>query len=1105
MRFVVTRFSMFLCVAVVLSLAQVSAQSVTTAAINGTVREAGGETLPGANVIALHLPSGTSYGSSTRADGRYNLLNLRVGGPYRVTISFVGYETKVLEDITLELGQNLRLDVGLSSKTVELGTVEVTSDRGAILSSSRTGASQHVGTKQIESFPTITRSFQDFTKFSPQVSGNSVAGRNNRFNNIQIDGTQYNDLFGLGATGTPGGQANTNPISLDALQEFQVVVAPYDVRQGRFSGGGINAITRSGTNTFEGSAYYFFRSEGMIGDLNSTRYNIVPGAIGQYTDSTVKSGFANFDEYQAGFRIGGPIIENKLFFFANAELTSRDQPYENIAFTQRANGALVNAIADSVGQVLQSKYGYDAGGLTPFTAQRPSTKLFARVDWNISNNHRLTVRHNFVDAYDDVYRPSTTGVLFGNRNYRFNNNVHSSVLQLNSTLGNNMSNELIVGYTRIRDFREYFGNPFPTVIVSDPRITGVSITAGSENFSVANKLDQDVFEITNNFSMYLGDHVLTIGTQNEFFSFKNLFIRDYYGTYSFNSLSDLERGVASRLQYSFTRPGIDPMFAAEFGAAQLGFYAQDEWSVTKTFKATIGVRVDIPMINDNPAYNITADTIRYNASTQMAQGNPAATFGVRTDQVPGSTVMFAPRVGFNWDLFGDRTTQLRGGAGLFTGRVPFVWVSNQFGNTGVEFARLDIRTASNDTVRFDPNLDPRDPAFLSRAGTATEINVTADDFKMPQVMRFNLAVDQKLPYEFVGTLEGMYSQTLNDIYYRDINLGDRKATTPLGSTLPGGRGVYGTYSGRNTTPLTQTGTFRSGPFTNVLLLENTSDGYQWNVSGQIQRQFTSGMFMSLAYTYSEARDRNSGLSSQAASNWRFNHTADSPNDVPLTRSLFDIPHRVLASLSYRFAYATNWATTISVFYEGRSGTPFSYVYDGDVNADGQVENDLIYVPTDRNDIALVRVSGSNITRAAESVYDQLDAYIARDEYLSESRGKIVDRLGGREPWWGRFDLRLAQEIPNPFVEGNRLEITLDVLNVFNLVNSEWNRIRSVPLNRDLLLRFEGLAAANNTLGVDGAALPTGTPLFSYSDKKDPYQFDDLASRWQMQLGVRYSF
>ncbi len=1110
MKMLVTKFSATVVVAIAMLIvvgAMAHAQGVTSAAINGQVTDKAGKPLAGATIKAVHEPSSTVYGMMSRADGRFNIQNMRVGKPYTITVSFVGFQPVKFENVALALGQNLEFKVQLEESSVQINPVEVTGERNELMSTSRTGASQNVSLEQIESMPTITRSFQDFLRLSPQMVGTSAAGRNNRYNNIQIDGTQYNDLFGLGGSGTPGGQANANPISLDAIQEFQVVVAPYDVRQGRFSGSGVNAITRSGTNTLQGSAYFYFRNKDMVGDLNATNWllkdangNALP--IGEFRDSTVKTAFANFNEYQAGFRVGGPIIENKLFFFANAEMTERRQPYDNIAFTQRNDGSLVQNIADTVGRILQSQYGYNPGSLGSYDTKRPSTKIFARLDWNLDETNRLTLRHNFVDASDDVFRPTTANVLFGNRNYVFNNNVNSTVLQWSSTYGANMSNELIVGYTRIRDSRDYVGSMFPTVNVSDSRITGVTISAGAENFSIANKLDQDVLEITDNFTWFLGDHAVTIGTQNEIFSFKNLFIRDYVGTYNFNSLNDLRNGIAARLQYSFARPGQDPMFAADFGAAQYGFYAQDEWSGVKNLKVTLGLRVDIPTIMDKPNYNSIADTIHYNTNTVAYRNNAAATYGVRTDKVFDSQIMFSPRLGVNYDLFGDKSTIIRGGAGIFTGRVPFVWISNQFGNTGVELARLDLRTASNDTIRFNPDLDPRDPAFYSRVGGATEINVTANDFKMPQVARFNLAVDHKLPYSMVFTLEGIYSQTLNDIYYRDINLGDRLDTTALGSHLPGGRGVYGTYSGRNTTPRTQVGSFSKGPFTNVILLENTSEGYQANISATLQRQVEEGVGGLIAYTYGVAKDQNGGLSSQAVSNWRYNHTPDNPNDVPLTRSLFDIPHRFIASLSYTFKYAKDYSTTLALFYEGRSGTPFSYVYDGDLNADGQVENDLIYIPKDKSDILLV---SNATTRASATVYDQLEAYIGRDDYLKEHRGEIAERYGAREPWVNILDFRLLQAIPNPVFPEHKLEISVDILNVLNLLNSEWGRVQSVSNNRDMLLRFEGLAVAGNKLGENGTEVAKGTPMFSFKDKKNPFQYNDLSSRWSLQVGIRYTF
>jgi hypothetical protein len=1094
--------------------AKVIAQT-TTATVNGVVADPSGQTITGATIRLRHVPSGTVYGAVSRKDGRYSITGARIGGPYALSATMVGRKKVDVGIPSLSLGETRRVDVTLEEESVSKPVIEITASSSSPINSNRTGASETVGEKQITSFPTISRNFQDFLRFSPQTAsaggGTSVGGRNNRYNNIQIDGTQLNDLFGLGSNGAPGGQANTTPISLDAVEEFQVLVSPYDVRQGRFSGGGINAVTRSGTNTWTGSAYGFYRNQAMIGDLNQTNY-LSRGAdgstlpVGEFRDTTVLTPFSEFTEYQTGVRVGGPLIENKLFLFVNVETTNRTQPKPQLAFTQNSNGSLINSIADSVSQILSSVYGYNAGALDNQQVTRPSNKIFARVDWNIDDNNRLTLRHNMVDAADDIYNPSRTNVLLGNRLYTFNSVTNSTVAQLNSVLSDDMSNELIVGLTTVRDKRDIAGDLFPTINVSDSRITGINISAGAENFSIRNSLTTDVIEITDNLTVNMGDHTLTVGTQNEFFTFSNLFIRDNKGTWNFNSLNDLRNGIAARLQYSFARPGFPDDWKAEFSTAQLGLYAQDEWEVSKNFKLTIGLRADMPLFLTEASFNPTADTIKLNS-------DGTTPLGLKTNVLPSSSLLWSPRIGFNWNSGGDKPLQIRGGVGIFTGRIPFVWISNQFSNTGVEIARLDLRTSSTDTLRFNPSLNPQDPAFYSRVGSTTELNVTSADFKMPQSLRINLAADRELSDGIFGTFEAIYSMNLNEIYYTDLNLGARSDTTAFGTQLQGGRGVYGTYSGRNTTPRTNTGTFARGPFTNVIELGNTNQGYSYSISAQLRKQFSTGWFASVFYTYGRSFDLNSGLSSQAISQWRFNHVKDNPNDATLSASLFDIPHRFVASVSKRFEYGGGYATTVSAFYELRSGRPFSYVYDGDLNADGQTENDLIYVPKDANDAAeilLGRVvtvgSGANrrdsLVVASSTTRAQLESYISRDEYLSTVRGQIADRFGAREPFVHQLDLRLAQEIPNPFVNGHRLEITVDVVNALNLFNSEWGRVRSVNNNRDLLLRFEGMTTPTM---IKDASVQSGRPIFSYTDKKDPFGYDDLFSRYQVQIGVRYNF
>lgn len=1109
-RFLFTVF--YACVAVMLFIgtSAIEAQT-TTATITGVVKDNEGRAIVGATVRVRHIPSGTIHGGISRDGGRYTVTGIRVGGPFSVSISSIGRKTAEVAIRQLTLNETKRLDVVLEQSAVLGKTIEISAKSNASLNPDKTGAGELVSEKIITSFPTISRNFQDFVRFSPQTAssggGTSIGGRNNRYNNVQIDGTQYNDLFGLGSNGTPGGQANTTPISLDAIEEFQVLVAPFDVRQGRFAGGGINAITRSGSNTWTGSAYYFTRNQDLIGDLVATNYlskasdgSTLP--TGTFRDTNVVTPFSTFSEYQAGIRIGGPIIPDKLFMFVNIEQTRRTQPKPQLAFSQNSNGSLVRSIMDTVSSILSSTYGYDPGANDNVEVARPSQKLFARLDWNLSDDHRLTLRHNYVNASDDIYNPSRTAALFGNRTYTFNSITNSTVLQLQSSLSGTVSNELIAGFTSIRDGRDIKGSVFPTLTVTDSRITGISITAGAENFSLQNTLSTDVFEITNNMTIGVGDHTIVLGTQNEFFTFSNLFIRDNRGTWSFNSLNDLRNAAAARLQYSFARPGFADDWAATFSTAQLGLYAQDDWDAARNLKLTIGLRADLPMYLDEASKNPLAESIKLKRDSTQS-------LGVLTNRLPMSSVLISPRIGFNWSTDESNPLYVRGGIGVFTGRVPFVWISNQFSNTGVEIARLDIRPASaSDTLRFNPSFNPKDSANYARVGNVTELNVTSEDFSMPQNLRLNLAVERELFDGWRGTIEAVYSKNLNEIYYRDLNL-----DTVSVRRLEDGRGVYGTYVGRATTPNTVTGSFRSGPFTNIVELGNTNQGYNYSLSAQLSKQYSDGWSVNAFYTYSRAFDVNSGLSSQAISQWRFNHVRDNPNVVSLSTSLFDIPHRFALSLSKRFEYGKGYATTISAFYEMRSGRPFSYVYDGDVNADGQTENDLIYVPKNANDaseILLGRIvsvgTGSarrdSLVLASSTVREQLESYISRDENLSSARGTIMERFAAREPFVHQLDLRLAQEIPIPFTDGQKIEITLDCINMLNLLNSEWGRVQTVGNNRDLLLRFEGMTTSTM---IRDAGIAEGRPIFSYTDKKNPFGYDDLLSRYQLQLGVRYTF
>ncbi|MDQ2793659.1 MAG: carboxypeptidase regulatory-like domain-containing protein [Bacteroidota bacterium] len=1048
-------------------------QGSTTAAMSGIITDKTGAGLPGATVIAVHTPTNTQYVAPTNADGRFNIQNMRVGGPYTVKVTFVGYKDVVREGLNLSLGQNQRFDQKLDDSSTELAEVTVSGRRDPVINAGRTGASTTVQTEQIQRLPTLSRSFQDFTRLTPQATGsNSFGGRSNRANNISIDGAVNNDLFGLAGSGAPGGQAGAQPISLDAIQEFQVVLAPFDVRQGGFTGAGINAVTRSGTNKFEGSVFGFGRNQSLL-RKGPTDYLTEP---------------AKFSDYQAGFRLGGPIIKDKLFFFVNSEISRRVDPIlTRIAQAGDTPGApgisnITAVDAERVRQALISKYGYDPGSYGDFSNRTESNKVFARLDWNINASNQLTLRHNFVDAFTDNLSRSTTSFRFENNNYQFKNRTNSTVLEFNSKLGPEFSNNLIVGYQRIRDNRAAAGSPFPYVLIQSG--SNSSIVLGSENFSVANRLDQDIVELTDNFTHFAGKHVITLGTHNEFFKFSNLFIRDLYGNYSFRSVDDFLSNVngaatpARPYSYSVsypTVPGTNPL--AEFKVSQLGAYLQDEFSVTTGLRLTGGVRIDLPILPTTPLSNA-----RFNQGLGQQ-------FDVATSVVPTRQILFSPRLGFNWDVFNDQTTQVRGGTGIFTGRPPYVWLSNQYGNTGVDVSRISNSVSGSATLARPTSFNP-DPYSQPQAAAvgltpgASEIDVTSKNFKFPQQFRSNLAIDRKLPGDIVLTAEAIYSQVINDILYQDINL---KPTT---AKAPDGRAFYGGAFASRAIDTT---------YPNVILLTNTQKGSSYSLTGQAQKTFNKELSASVAYTYGQSKDVNSGTSSQAISNWRFNQVVGDPNNPQLAFSNYDLRHRVIASETYRKEYAGHFATAVALFYAGQSGTPFTYLYNGDVNGDGQTGNDLLYLPADLNTMVFEKTSSTD-TRTPDAIKGQFINYVNNDPYLKDQKGQFTERNVARTPWTHQVDLRLLQDIY--FMTGetkHTFQITFDVFNVGNLLNKDWGRQQFVANQSYSLLNYRTAVAA------DAALAPVGTPIYKYTDIANPYTVSQLSSRWQGQLGLRYLF
>jgi len=1020
------------------------AQSVTTASFSGAVVDNEGKGLPGASVKAVHVPTGSVFETLSRTDGRFDIPFVKVGGPYTVTASLTGFTAQTLKDIILRLGENRDLKITLSQAPIE-EAVTVTAS-SPVVSQSRTGASMNVSTAVIESMPSISRTFDDFARLAPQVDPRgsgafSAAGRSNRYNSLQIDGAVNNDLFGLSSSGAPGLSA---PISLDAVQEFELVLAPYDVRYGGFTGAGLNAITRSGTNTFSASAYYFGRNQDFVGkgpDL--TKYG-------------------TFSEKQYGLRLGGPVVRDKLYFFLSAELGRRLTPTTYVIDDSGASndfGGTSVSVADAQRfvNILKNTYGYDPGGFGS-GYKKPNAnndKMFFRLDYNINSKNRLTLRHNYVNGLVDnpPSKASSSVFAFGDDFYRLTSKTNSTVLQLQSTLRQDLFNELIVNYSTIRDSRQVPDTLFPQVNVA---IAGsYRLTAGSEQYSGANALNQDILEITDNLTWSLGNHMLTVGTHNEFFKFANLYIRNLYGYWEFSSLDNFEKGIASRYYHDFYTADPTEKWYAKFSVAQLGGYIGDKWAVRPNLFLTFGARIDVPIINTTPAANPLVEQ----------------TFGIKTDQAASGNVLFSPRFGFNWDVFEDKTTLVRGGIGLFSGRTPYVWISNQFSNTGMEFTRLDIRNPSFAFVK-DPLNQP-----TGGTGLTSEIDLIDENFRYPQLLRANVAVDHELPLGIIGTVEFIYSKNLQEILYQNKNL------RALGTTGMGGRYLYA----RDV----------STKFTDVIYLTNTNKGYQYSLSVQLQKNFTNRSWVNAFYSYGQAKDVNSGTSSQASSNFVYNNIRFDPNDPELVWSNYDVRHRLGAAFSWQFRIIRNAPTTFSMFYGGRSGRPYSTTYNYfDANGDAASGNDLVYVPANQNEVIFVSSSGVALADQA-GAWASFDTFISGDPGLDGNRGKIAPRNASRAPWVHTLDMRLAQDLPVPVVNGHRLQLTVDVINLLNLFDHNAGKSYYVSNQNDTPWTLQG-----SNYGVDPA---TGKMRIRWSDRPNRFALSQLGSRWQIQAGVRYSF
>ncbi|GHS97626.1 cell envelope biogenesis protein OmpA [Bacteroidia bacterium] len=1097
----------FFLLSMLLTMSTLSFAQVTTSSISGRVTD-GTETLIGATIKATHEPSGTTYGAVTNNDGRYTIQGMRTGGPYRVEILYLGFADYVKSDVYLQLGETYVLNAQLSESDLLLNEV-VISAIGSKFAGDRNGSMTNINSRDMTLVPTLNRSLSDYTKLSPYASGNgSFGGRPAYATNISIDGANFNNNFGLNNNSMPGpSESSADPISMDAIEEMQVAVAPYDVRQSNFTGAGVNVVTKSGTNTTHGSAYFYFRNQDMNGKKIRDR------------ELTI-----NESERQVyGVTLGGPIIKNKLFYFVSGELENNLKPGNTLLaggsgrdandpnVSKNVTGAQMQEFSD----FLSSKYGYKTGRYEKWGGDNESSrKLLAKIDWNINQDHKATLRYNYSQA-GSVSRPSTSGdvspsisgsrhsstggMSFENSQYSAVGYLHSITAELNSRFTDELSNNFLAAYTKYYQPRETDSSIFPMVDIMDGDATkgNVRMSAGYELFSYKNIINNNTLILTDNLTYNLGAHTITGGL-----SYENQFVRNSYwrqgtGYYRFKDLDAFKayangegvgkpynpdyHPIAFALSYPINGYTYDDVPELTFG--QFSAYAQDEWHLTDAFKLTYGLRIDAPMYLSGAIDNPLVKDYTFRDGEKMEFGS-----------WPKTQILWSPRVGFNYDVNEDKSIKLRGGLGIFTGRIPFVWFTNQPQNSGMLQYQLAISGSSGDAAKaqlarlpfsadaHDLLNDPTIADIFPQANVARgNLSSIDKNFKLPQVFRSSVAADFKLPLDMVLTLEGIYTKDINAIAFDNINLNNPQSNLTEGdnsrpywpNTTAEPRSINTNYS-------------------YAVVMRNTNKGHSYNLSAQLSLPNYNGFSGNIAYTYGYAEEVVGKNGSDPYSAWRYRHIVDSPNSEELGLSMNNTPHRIIISANYQKEYAKMFKSTVSLFYSGYSGSSLSYLYATDANNDGTV-NDLMYIPKSKDDF---------IWKNGDADANAYFAFAAEDPYLSKHAGEYAKRYAAYEPFYNRIDFRFLQDFYlNVAGRKHTLQLSVDILNIPNMINSNWG-INKIYIGSNLQatpLRFEGRDATTNK------------PIVSMTKLNNEYmttEFQDptsVSSIWSLQLGLRYIF
>lgn len=1100
----------FYLVAIMLLIAATVNAQVTTASISGKVTDAAGEPLIGATIKAVHTPTGTVYNTITQPNGRYVFQNLRIGGPYTLEFSYIGFNNESRSGISLALGEDVKLNVAMREDNQLLDEIVVVADKNSVISGNRTGAQEIITRDKMEKMPTLNRSLTDLTKLTPMSSGSNFAGTSYRFNNVTVDGASFNNSFGLSSA---LGAAGTEPISLESLEQVQVMIAPYDVRNGAFTGAGINSVTKSGTNEWHAAAYMYRKSPSMTGWRQKDEINEV----------------TEFSSNQYGLSLSGPLIKNKLFFYVNGEM-DRFEKAVNYRPRKTANDPISGQYSAADEQTLQQlsdflvdKFGYNPGSYNVTSIPTRADRITARLDWNINSKNSLSLKYYYMKSYA-TNNPSTSGapangrgansyaIPFSSSYYRTHNDFNIVMADLVTSINDRMSNTLKVGYSALRDYRDMDGGFFPQVDIMDGSDTSgkgnsnAFTTFGTEVNSYNNMLNSDIYQIQDNFTWILDKHQLTFGTQSDYRKFKNGYAYSYAGAWRYNSVDDFYKDANNYLEWKAagsdpnTRPyttSITSRFSQKYAIGgkefpyanidvmSLGFYVQDRWSVTSNLNLTLGLRLDAPIFLTDLAENPEAAALTYQGGAK-----------IDVSKYPKTKPLFSPRLGVNWDVFGDKKLQVRGGTGIFSGTPPYVWLSNQAGNNGLLFGDLAAGRPFDGIAIYEPSENEKKTSTMDLA-------VTDRDFKYPQLWKTNFAVDYDFFDGWIATVEVLYNKDLNAIYHSNIGLNDA-----LGYVQEGSASARPYYSrdiivnGKaSTTP------YITDRTSNVILMKNTNKGHSIYTTLQLQKNFIrgtlKGLYVNASYSFGRAKGVTDGSSSVASSAWKYRAAVD-PNSEETGFSSGSFNGRFLLQASYVANWSKYAATSFGLVYQIYQPFRYSYTYNGDINGDGQNMNDLIYIPKDRSDINIV-VTDKKDTRSVDEIWSQINSFIEQDDYLSKHRGEYSERNGGVAPYTHQLDVNISHDIKVYQKNGkaHTLRLSFDIANFLNLLNKDWGVQKTTVLGNQqyqFLTMTQAPSKANNYQA--GFTMPLQKGEVLTNTFKD---YNANASRWQMQFGIKYFF